>query len=340
MSSSTTNAATVVGGRKDNENPEIFVVKTRRSASDKARTLKWSNMGMFQLHRRQQQMVPAEDPSTSNILSYSIITEGSFVDNGGFNGGGDNDNVIFPWTPTTAEDKAILKNLTDVSHATRKGSTSSVGGGASAGGHHHDSGVCLLESCGGLVIPTKRVAAQVLLSTSPIFPINNNITVANDDADRGAESKEDHDEEFSSPDRLDDSDDDEIDAAEIFDIIRNIQDPEHPHTLEELGVVSLEQVELTTTTTDVKSKTAPSSLVTVSVRFTPTIPHCSMATLIGLCIRVKLLRSLPSRRFQVSVQIEPGTHASENAINKQLRDKGTRARVLTHSCDAAATRWG
>ena len=45
-----------------------------------------------------------------------------------------------------------------------------------------------------------------------------------------------------------------------------------------------------------------------------------MATLIGLCLRVKLLRSLPSR-FKISVQIEPGTHASELAINKQLRDK-------------------
>jgi len=33
----------------------------------------------------------------------------------------------------------------------------------------------------------------------------------------------------------------------------------------------------------------------IVVEFTPTIPHCSMATLIGLCIRVKLLRALPSR---------------------------------------------
>jgi hypothetical protein len=52
----------------------------------------------------------------------------------------------------------------------------------------------------------------------------------------------------------------------------------------------------------------------------PTIPHCSMATLIGLCLRVKLLRSLP-QRFKVNVQIQPGSHASEKAINKQLRDK-------------------
>jgi Iron-sulfur cluster assembly protein len=51
---------------------------------------------------------------------------------------------------------------------------------------------------------------------------------------------------------------------------------------------------------------------TVDVLFTPTIPHCSMATLIGLCIRVKLLRSLPPR-FKVHVSIAPGTHASEHA---------------------------
>jgi hypothetical protein len=45
-----------------------------------------------------------------------------------------------------------------------------------------------------------------------------------------------------------------------------------------------------------------------------------MATLIGLSIRVKLLRSLPSR-FKVRVRINPGTHASETAVNKQLDDK-------------------
>jgi hypothetical protein len=45
-----------------------------------------------------------------------------------------------------------------------------------------------------------------------------------------------------------------------------------------------------------------------------------MATLIGLCIRVKLLRSLPIH-FKVTVNIRPGTHSSENAINRQLNDK-------------------
>lgn len=38
----------------------------------------------------------------------------------------------------------------------------------------------------------------------------------------------------------------------------------------------------------------------------------------GLAIRVKLYRSLPPR-FKVDVQIRPGTHASEVAVNKQVK---------------------
>lgn len=65
----------------------------------------------------------------------------------------------------------------------------------------------------------------------------------------------------------------------------------------------------------------------IVVHFTPTIPHCSMATLIGLCIRVKLLRSL-SQRFKVTVKIFPGAHQSEAAVNKQLNDKERVAAAL------------
>jgi metal-sulfur cluster biosynthetic enzyme len=102
---------------------------------------------------------------------------------------------------------------------------------------------------------------------------------------------------------------------EVFDIIRNIQDPEHPLTLEQLGVVTRQQIE-------VKENQGSEGYSTIDVRFTPTIPHCSMATLIGLSVRVKLLRSLPSNdRFKVTVRIEPGTHNSELAVNKQLADK-------------------
>lgn len=106
----------------------------------------------------------------------------------------------------------------------------------------------------------------------------------------------------------DDNQIDPFDEREIFDIIRNINDPEHPLTLEELHVTQQENVKV------------DNDKNTVHVFFTPTIPHCSMATLIGLSIRVKLLRALPPR-FKVTVEITPGTHASEHAVNKQLADK-------------------
>lgn len=56
------------------------------------------------------------------------------------------------------------------------------------------------------------------------------------------------------------------------------------------------------------------------VYLTPTIPHCSMSTLIGLSLRVRLLRALPAR-YRVDIRIKPGSHQSEHAVNKQLNDK-------------------
>lgn len=111
---------------------------------------------------------------------------------------------------------------------------------------------------------------------------------------------------------------DDFDAREIFDIVRNINDPEHPLTLEELKVVEEDLIEV-----DNKKNM-------VLIKFTPTIPHCSMATLIGLSIRVQLLRALPTR-FKVAVEITPGTHSSETAINKQLADKERVAAALENS---------
>ncbi|BGP37703.1 Cytosolic iron-sulfur assembly component 2B [Rhodotorula kratochvilovae] len=112
---------------------------------------------------------------------------------------------------------------------------------------------------------------------------------------------------------------DQIDQDEIFDLIRSISDPEHPLTLEQLAVVSAPQITLT-------HGKRPSVLV----EFTPTIPHCSMATLIGLSLRVRLLRSLPER-FKVDIRVKEGTHQSENAVNKQLNDKERVAAALENS---------
>ncbi|KAL7430853.1 hypothetical protein ACHAXM_002394 [Skeletonema potamos] len=119
---------------------------------------------------------------------------------------------------------------------------------------------------------------------------------------------------------------DEITSEEVFDIIRNIQDPEHPLTLEQLNVVRMDMVDVVDLSVANDDATGDQvvgqkrKFSKVHVQFCPTIPHCSMATLIGLSISVKLLRSLPPR-FKVLVKIEPGTHVSEHAINKQLADK-------------------
>ncbi|KAF5288256.1 hypothetical protein FQA39_LY04024 [Lamprigera yunnana] len=111
---------------------------------------------------------------------------------------------------------------------------------------------------------------------------------------------------------------DEFDAREIFDLIRTINDPEHPLTLEELHVVEDSLISVDNHKNIIK------------VLYTPTIPHCSMATLIGLSIRVKLLRCLPPR-FKVNVEINPGTHSSEHSVNKQLADKERVAAALENS---------
>jgi len=65
----------------------------------------------------------------------------------------------------------------------------------------------------------------------------------------------------------------------------------------------------------------------VAIEFTPTVPHCGMSTLIGLSLRVRLLRALPSR-FKVDIKVKPGSHQSENEVNKQLNDKERVAAAL------------
>jgi len=111
---------------------------------------------------------------------------------------------------------------------------------------------------------------------------------------------------------------DPIDEREIFDLLRDINDPEHPMSLEELNVIQMDNIEI------------DHDISCINVNFTPTIPHCSMATLIGLSIKVCLLRSLPPK-YKVEVRISPGSHTSEVAINKQLADKERVAAALENN---------
>lgn len=124
------------------------------------------------------------------------------------------------------------------------------------------------------------------------------------------------------------SDDDElieepIDEQEIFDLISTISDPEHPIALGALAVVSLPDISIKPTIPSLPE----SPLRTVTVLITPTITHCSLATVIGLGVRVRLEQSLPPR-FRVDVRIKEGTHSTADEVNKQLADKERVAAAL------------
>jgi len=123
----------------------------------------------------------------------------------------------------------------------------------------------------------------------------------------------------SPPSASSDDDDDgdeaeEIDEQEVYDLISTISDPEHPLSLGSLAVVNLQDIKITA------PRSAKSRISTVRVLITPTITHCSLATVIGLGVRVRLEQALPPR-FRVDVRIKEGTHSTDEAVNKQLGDK-------------------
>ncbi|RYP62719.1 hypothetical protein DL771_009610 [Monosporascus sp. 5C6A] len=113
-----------------------------------------------------------------------------------------------------------------------------------------------------------------------------------------------------------------IDEQEIFGelplyLISTISDPEHPLSLGQLAVVNLPDIHISPPPT---VSADPDTLTRVLVKITPTITHCSLATVIGLGIRVRLEQALPPN-FRIDVMIKEGTHSQDDQVNKQLADK-------------------
>lgn len=111
-----------------------------------------------------------------------------------------------------------------------------------------------------------------------------------------------------------DDDEEPIDSQEIYDLISTISDPEHPLTLGQLSVVNLSDIAVR------HPDITEGAVGAVTVLITPTITHCSLATLIGLGIRVRLDRSV-SKSYRIGIYVKKGTHQSEGQVNKQLNDK-------------------
>jgi metal-sulfur cluster biosynthetic enzyme len=101
---------------------------------------------------------------------------------------------------------------------------------------------------------------------------------------------------------------------DIYDQIRTIRDPEKPTDLESLSVVEEELVH-------VYPARGNSDKFVANIEFVPTVPHCHLATLIGLCIRTKLERTLPPGTVKLDILVKAGSHSTEEDINKQINDK-------------------
>jgi len=107
----------------------------------------------------------------------------------------------------------------------------------------------------------------------------------------------------------------------IYDLIKTIRDPEKPNNLEELNVVDENLVHVYPFGTSGEKFVA-------NIEFVPTIQHCSLAPLIGLCIRTKLERSLPDATVKLDIFVKQGTHSTVDEINKQINDKERVAAAL------------
>lgn len=100
-------------------------------------------------------------------------------------------------------------------------------------------------------------------------------------------------------------------VEEVYDLVKDIRDPEKPHTLEELGVVCEDEIRVSV------EKDAYSY---VSVTLIPTVPHCHLAAIIGLCVRTKLEKNLPYN-FKLDIFIKEGSHTTAAELTKQINDK-------------------
>ncbi|KAJ0399603.1 hypothetical protein P43SY_008922 [Pythium insidiosum] len=95
-------------------------------------------------------------------------------------------------------------------------------------------------------------------------------------------------------DAIDEDSADPFEPDEVFEMLRHVNDPEHPLTLEQLKVMSLENILVD----DANSY--------VRVYFTPTIPHCSSSpnALVALCAAfVELFTAKLSLQFPLSLRI-------------------------------------
>jgi len=95
--------------------------------------------------------------------------------------------------------------------------------------------------------------------------------------------------------------------SDIYSIIRRIHDPEHPHTLEQLRVVSLSGIHIGETDRS------------VGITLIPTVPHCSLTLTIGLAVRVAVEEQYD--RLKLTLTVPNDKHNAAAETTRQLNDK-------------------
>ena len=313
--------------QKENPNPTIHATATnntllRTYSSDHAPLLGFAAIRRYHLGGSPSSSSIEDDLAigTSEWDAFMIEPEVD-VDNN------DDDDSYYPWVGSiTAEERSVTLALSAAAyHSSSPANNSALESLSSSSRPRLE----ILHQAGFALYHPKHIHKQCKAIRYPSYAPSVHFT-KEEEKKKNMVVSAGGDEDKQPPKR------DIITTEEVFRIIRNIQDPEHPLTLEQLNVVRMELITVVDLlggeeNTDVDddignhSSSGPVSssskkFSTVHVQFTPTIPHCSMATLIGLSLRVKLLRSLPTR-FKVVVKIENGTHVSEHAVNKQLADK-------------------
>jgi len=97
-------------------------------------------------------------------------------------------------------------------------------------------------------------------------------------------------------------------AEEVYLSLRTIRDPEFPHTLAQLRVIAPNGIQV------------DEEKFNIFVTLVPTVAHCSLASLIGLCVRTKLSREF-SDDWKVDIFIREDCHDDAADITKQINDK-------------------
>ncbi|KAL4483940.1 hypothetical protein ABPG72_013946 [Tetrahymena utriculariae] len=109
---------------------------------------------------------------------------------------------------------------------------------------------------------------------------------------------------------------------DTFYIISTIRDPEFPQTLGDLNVIQRQNLHFKQVQISSGQKRNEMYLGIIQIIWVPTVPHCHLASQIGLSIITKLQQELPNYdEYKIEILVKEGTHQDKSQLDKQINDK-------------------